>query len=234
MKTVEYKIKAGNELLSCSVDYFDELKKPDVICLHGGGPTDKNTIRYLSSLLQKTGFSVVRFDFSGQGESSGDIKQSSLAKRIDEAISVLSYFNMDKKITVIGTSMGGYVGSVLTSFYDVCNLILFCPAAYSAKAKPLRFDSGFTDEIRRKDSFLETDIVDILKVYQNKALLIYGEEDTIIPCKVKEIYKDSLKNAKVFEYFEVKGCPHSMHVWLDKNKTEQDQIKESVMSLLKR
>ena len=66
-----FKINASNETLSCCVDYADNEKKPDVVILHGAGPTDKDSAKYISEKLILISNSVLRFDFSGHGESSG-------------------------------------------------------------------------------------------------------------------------------------------------------------------
>jgi uncharacterized protein len=232
MTTKEFQIKSGNEILSCSVDYCNENKKPDIISLHGAGPSDKESIKYLSAFLQLNSRSVIRFDFSGQGKSTGNIKHSSLNKRLNEAKSVLNYFGINKNLTIIGTSMGGYIASLLSGFYETDNLILFCPAAYSKEAKDIRFDSGFTEILRTKNSFMNTDIKETLKKFKGKALLFVGSDDEIIPIDVIEIYKNGLSNSSYFGLIEVPGCPHSIHKWMEKNPAIQENIKKTVKNLL--
>lgn len=232
MKTIEYSIPVGHEILSCSVDYVDETLPPSVICLHGGGPSSKKSTEYLSPIFNSHVKSVLRFDFSGQGNSSGTLKKSSLKKRYSEAKAVLDYFNMSTQLTVVGSSMGGYIASKLVQDYAVDNLILFCPAAYSKEAWEIGFSNGFTEIIRAENSFINTDIIAILKTYTGKSLFVIGSEDEIIPEKVTELYLTSLTNSSKLEKYVIENCPHPIHRWGQKNMEIQEKIKSKIHNFL--
>lgn len=232
LKTIEYNIPAGNEILSCSVDYVDDAIPPSVICLHGGGPSSKKSTEYLSPIFCDLGKSVIRFDFSGQGDSSGVLKVSSLKKRHAETKAVLDYFNVTTNLTVVGSSMGGYIASILIRDYPIDNLILFCPAAYSIDAWDIGFSNGFTEVIRTENSYLNTDIVDILKTYNGKSLFVIGSEDEIIPEEVTELYLTSLTNTTKLEKYVIENCPHPIHRWGQKNPDIQEKIKSKIHDLL--
>ena len=225
MITEKYEIQAEDEILSCEVDYYDEKKiQPSVICLHGGGSSSKKSTEYLTPVFLEKNKSVIRFDFSGQGESSGEIKKSSLEKRNKEVKAILKYFNICENLTVIGSSMGGYIASTLVKDFDIENLILFCPAAYSQDAWSVRFDLGFTDIIRTEKSYLNSDIEDILSNYKGKSLFFIGSEDDIIPNEVVNLFDISLKNTIYSEKYILKNCPHPIHRWGIKNSHAQDFI----------
>jgi pimeloyl-ACP methyl ester carboxylesterase len=179
MRTIDYRIPAGEEIIACSVDYADVERTPAVICLHGGGPTGRHSMEYLAIALQAQGESVIRFDFSGQGDSTGEMAESSLAKRLLETKSVLDYFGLDDKISVIGTSMGGHIACALTKEVLIENLILFGPAAYTTRAWGVAFGSGFTEIIREENSFLDSDIVDLLRDFSGNALYFIGSDDEV-------------------------------------------------------
>jgi uncharacterized protein len=232
LKTIEYKIPAGNEILSCSVDYVDDTTPPTVICLHGGGLSNKNSTKYLSPAFFKHRKSVIRFDFSGQGDSSGDLKESSLKKRYIETKTVLDYLNVTDNLTVVGSSMGGYIAGKLILDYTIDNLILFCPAAYSIDAWDIGFSNGFTKIIRIKNSYLNTDIFKILKTFVGKSLFIIGSEDEVIPEIITELYLDSLENSVKFEKLIIKNCPHPIHRWGERNPEIQEKIKVKIDNLL--
>ena len=83
-------VNCRDEMLSCLVDSCDYYNELNTIILHGGGPSAKENTEYLIPILQKNNKFSVRFDFSGQGESSGELLQSSLQKRYNEAKQVLS------------------------------------------------------------------------------------------------------------------------------------------------
>ena len=46
MKTVNYRIPSGKEILAYTVDYAEGDILPSVICLHGGGPSSRENIKY--------------------------------------------------------------------------------------------------------------------------------------------------------------------------------------------
>ena len=88
MKTDDIKVRVGNEIIACSLDYNEINNKPSVIFLHGAGPSNKEQVKYLSELFVKNNQNVIRFDFSGQGESSGVLQEASLLKRQIEALAM--------------------------------------------------------------------------------------------------------------------------------------------------
>jgi pimeloyl-ACP methyl ester carboxylesterase len=229
VKTVEYRIPAGEETLACSVDYAGGEPAPSVICLHGGGPSGRHSTKYLGEALQARGRSVVRFDFSGHGDSTGVIAESSLKKRFQEARAVLDYFGLGDGISVIGTSMGGHIACALASEVSVETLVFFGPAAYSARAWDVPFGSGFTDIIREEGSFQGSDIVDLLRGFAGRALHAIGERDEIIPAPVTNLYKEALSHCRVFDSYTIAGCPHPIHRWLQNHPDVRKEVVDKVV-----
>jgi pimeloyl-ACP methyl ester carboxylesterase len=232
MRTIDYKIPAGKEIIACSVDYAGVERIPSVICLHGGGPTGRHSPKYLATALQSKGKSVIRFDFSGQGDSTGEMARSSLAKRLAETQSVLDYFGPGDKISVIGTSMGGHIACALAREIPIENLILFGPAAYTTKAWDVAFGSGFTEIIREENSFLDSNIVDLLRDFSGNALYFIGSDDEIIPEQVVALYREALSHCSVFEAYTIMGCPHPIHRWALKHPDVRKEIEEKVLSII--
>jgi len=232
MQTVDYKIPAGKEILACSVDYAEGARTPSVICLHGGGPSSRDSTKYLATALQTIGKTVIRFDFSGQGDSSGQMAKSSLKKRFLETKAVLEYFGLNDKISVIGTSMGGYIACTLAKEISITNLVFFGPAAYTTKAWDVEFGSGFTEIIREENSFLDSDILELPKYFNGNALYIIGKNDEIIPKQVVALYKNALSHCSVFEEYTILDCPHPIHRWAMKQPSARIKIEEKVLSFL--
>lgn len=231
MKTESYQVRAVEERISSELDYTNN-NSPTVISLHGGGPSDKGSTAYLSKLFYPMAKNVIRFDFSGQGESSGELKNSSLKKRYNEAKAVLESFQVTGPLTVIGSSMGGYIATKLLEEYTVETLILFCPAAYSRKAWDVRFSEGFTEIIRSKDSFLDSDIEDILRDFRGKSLLVMGREDDVIPSEVVKMYRAGLTNSSLFQFHEIEKCPHPIHRWVKRNEESMNVLIEKMEAFL--
>lgn len=232
MQTIDYRIPAGKEILACSVDYADKVRIPSVICLHGGGPTSRHSTEYLAKALQASGRTVIRFDFSGQGDSTGKMAESSLKKRLLETKAVLTYFDVDENLSVIGTSMGGYIACALAKEVHLENLVLFGPAAYTRKAWDVEFGSGFTELIREHNSFFDSDLSDLLIHFTGDSLFIIGENDEIIPRQVVELYRMALGHCTHLEEYTIVDCPHPIHRWALKHPEVRREIEEKVLGII--
>jgi uncharacterized protein len=232
MQTINCRIPAGKEILACSVDYADKVRIPSVVCLHGGGPTSRHSTEYLAKALQASGRTVIRFDFSGQGDSTGEMATSSLKKRLLETKAVLAYFGVEEKLSVIGTSMGGYIACTLAKEVPLENLVLFGPAAYTRKAWDAEFGSGFTEIIREDNSFLDSDLSDLLNHFTGNALFIIGKNDEIIPKQVVELYRRALGHCAHFEEYTIVNCPHPIHRWVLKHPKVRREVEERVLRII--
>lgn len=71
----------GTERLRAEITLPEKGGKPVVLALHGAGKAVRGRIRYLADFLASCGYGTVRFDFSGHGESSGQLEEASLDRR---------------------------------------------------------------------------------------------------------------------------------------------------------
>jgi hypothetical protein len=223
---MEYSRTIGTEIISLL-----ELRPSEVrgccLSLHGGGPSSKETSDYLAPHFLQRGISFCSFDFSGQGKSSGSMQASSLKKRTFEAKTIMESLGVKTRF-LVGTSMGGYIATKIIADIEIENLILFCPAAYSTKAWELEFGNGFTEEIRRENSFLETDAKDICSNYRGNVLVIFGSEDPVVPEMVKKIYLEGFRKAKTFKKLILPECPHPVHRWIQDKKESKVRLMKEV------
>lgn len=228
-----YDIKIKDEILSCSViSEKNSNQSPQFIFLHGAGNAVKERVGSIASPIIKTGHSIVSFDFSGHGKSSGTIKNSSLKKRVDEAIGVINYFTKDKPLTVCGSSMGGYIAAKLLDVFEVETLILFCPALYDRKAYDVQFDNGFTDIIRSFESWRNTDVLTLLEKFTGNLLVVMGEDDEVIPAGVIELIMQHTQNARKKELYIIPGCPHGINTWILENERERVRLYSKIFEYL--
>lgn len=222
---MEEQIRILNEQISL-LTYRAGGNRKWCLSLHGGGPSTKETAGYLAASFSEKNISFSSFDFSGQGKSSGLLGDSSLERRFNEAVGVIDHLGFTPKI-LIGTSMGGYIAMKVTEKINIENLILFCPAAYSEYAWNLRFGYGFTEEIRRENSFLKTDVEELCRAFRGNVLLAYGSDDNVVPLAIQDLYENSFVNAASFKKVTLQGCPHHIHRWLqDKSETKGKLIHE--------
>lgn len=207
-------------------DVMGDVGSCKVFCLHGAGQSNRNRYEKIRKRLLEEGVSSCAFDFPGHGETGGNLKESSLMERSKVTDKVIRRFNNGEPITVIGASMSGYTAVKLVELFQVELLVLIVPAAYDKEANALPFNAGFTECIRRRNSYLNSDAWRILKSYQGKLLVVSAENDQVIPRDVIELYKKSACKAKV-EHMEIKNMPHKiLSVITDQ---EIEKMVESVM-----
>lgn len=153
--------------------------------------------------LTEAGFTVLRFDFSGNGQSEGIFIDSSLSKHIEEMKTAADYLTADhgaRWIGLAGHSMGGTIALLsaarLKSVQAVCLL-----ASRVSGLKSIHFLSreqraelsqrgrvSFTSRGRSlelsKDFFVDADnydMIDVIGSFKKPLLIIHGDRDEIIP-----------------------------------------------------
>jgi pimeloyl-ACP methyl ester carboxylesterase len=148
-----------------------------ILYLHGGGHADHT--RY-TALIE-------RFDTLGIIDHAFDHHATTLAGRLAEAEQELAKLKsqsdlLDSDIYIWGSSMGGHIAARLTSTHpNLAGVILQSAAAYSQAAEHIPFGPDFTAELRRKGSWQDTNALVDLDSYIGKVLVMYGENDDVIP-----------------------------------------------------
>ena len=205
-------IEIDGKRLSVIIEPPTQIGRGYALSLHGGGLSTKEAASYLSDCFTDRGFGWVTFDFSGWGESSGHRDACSLSSRLDDALGVIRHYAL-KIDVLVGTSMGGPIALKLLEHIDTPNLILFCPAAYAVSAWQQPFGNGFTENIRRENSFLETDAGIISAGYPGNVLYFIGDRDEVIPPAIDRLYNASFRQASSFRRVQIDNCPHPIHRW---------------------
>jgi len=91
-----------------------------VVLCHGMMSSRKSPkIEYLSSLLTKRGVMNLRFDFSGRGESEGEVRDLTYSRQKEDLDSAIEYLASEgvERVGAFGSSMGGAV-ALLTAARD--------------------------------------------------------------------------------------------------------------------
>ena len=104
--------------------------------------------------------------------------------------------------------------------YDIAKLLLLVPAMYSAEAYGIPFNKGFTEIIRRPDSWNHSDAWQLLTQYTGRLLVIAGEKDTVIPPAVITKIYDSATNATERSLYTAPNASHFVFTDLQANDTD--------------
>jgi uncharacterized protein len=191
-------------------------KHPAVIICHGfiGNKNGQHRIFVKTArALSNRGFAVLRFDFSGCGESTGDYKDVTLTQQVEEAISAIDFAeahsSVDRnQIILLGHSMGGAVASdVAACDSRISRLVLWAPVArphedivgivgddlckYCLQNGTAEYQ-GF--ELSRKffRSLLRISPLERVKEFQGDVLIAHGSNDEDTPLYNAYLYANSL------------------------------------------
>lgn len=204
--------EADSEVLAYS-SYVPPARPAQVsLSLHGAGPAGRQRIAYLAEHLVARGSSLFCFDFSGHGESTGKLSESTLTRRRHQAQSAVRVMG-EKPTLLIGTSMGGHVASSIITEVTPEYLLLFCPALYGDHSVELPFDTRFTAAIRLPLSFETSSVRNNLARFSGKSLIIVGDDDQVIPPRVIDIYRNELAKSGKNHVLRISDAPHNIHEW---------------------
>lgn len=201
--------------------------KPKLLMLHGAGGSNRSRYDLLRELLMKKGVSTAMFDFIGHGETAGDLAQSSLQDRTNQALAVIKHLGLEE-MNIFGSSMGGYIAIKLLEFYPVRTLILAAPAVYDSAAYDLFFDKGFTNVIRNR---INSDAWDILAKFTGSLLLYYGDKDEVIPKEITDKIWESAIQAKK-EKLVFPNVEHRINLYMQSHPEDLEKIINKITEIL--
>lgn len=210
-----FNLKVDEEQISCAIISQNDTEiLPRFIFLHGAGTGNKEKVHSIAAPILNNGTNILTLDFSGHGESTGELKKGSLKKRVKEAESVIHELASQEPLTICGVSMGGFIAIKILDLFKVDTLILFCPALYDSAAYDIRFDEGFTEIIRQTESWHRADVLNTLNNFTGQLLIVMGEKDDIIPPGVIALINANTPNARKKELYIIPDCPHRITTWI--------------------
>ena len=201
-------------------DIISNSSPPQVLILHGAGNANRENFRLFREQLLIHGISSAAFDFVGHGDTGGELKSSSLISRTLQACCVVNSVGIQQPLSVIAASMGAYTAVKLLEYYQIKNMILLVPAMYDSKAYNVPFNEGFTEIIRRPESWDDSDAWQILSKYKGRLFIIAAENDNVIPKGVVNRIYDSAVNAEERELFFAPRASHAVFTDLRSNNPD--------------
>ncbi len=205
------------------IDYAYHPASPDSqdrILLIGHGVTgnkDRPWIeQFANSVAADTGIPVVRFSFSGNGESEGSFEESTISKEVGDLGSVIDAVKKAGygEIIYVGHSMGGAVGVIRAASDDRINRLvslagmvhtnLFLEvefgdvipdAGYMWEDEDCPLSTTFAEDMREID-----DVLDKAPAIHVPWLLVHGDEDDVVPIdQSREIFGKANEPKKLVE-----------------------------------
>ena len=171
--------------------------KAGIIFLHGfaGNKKENGLFDLATNLFAQSGYSTLRFDFQGAGNSDGDYSESTLKTKRDDFTAAIDYFIQMancKVIGIIGFSLGA---TVAVYGYDemIKVMALWSPALFPEVDMYSRYntseirnelqENGFISKAGLKvgseliQSFGSCNLVPYMKRIKCQTLLIHGDKD---------------------------------------------------------
>jgi uncharacterized protein len=219
-----FSVQFGTHHLSGDVLSLSETDPARLVILHGAGLGTRDRFRPFRTCLAQHGISSLAFDFIGHGETGGDLSESSLQRRTEQACAVIESVGVTRPFSLLGSSMGGYNAVKLLEIYPIENLILFVPAMYGTAAYAVPFGEAFTRVIRQPNSWAESDAWRILGAFRGRLLLVMAGLDDVIPEDVVRRIYASAVNASLRTSYAVARSPHLLIHYLSQEPREFEHV----------
>jgi aminoglycoside phosphotransferase (APT) family kinase protein/dienelactone hydrolase len=206
------------------------------VVLHGAGDSSTERLLPLVREFVAHGCRGVALDFSGHGESTGKLSESSLRRRFEQAVAAIdAYAGADGPLVLTGFSMSGQTVADLVAHYGdrVAALGLCAPAVYTAEAWDVPFGEGngrFSGIIRRPDSWREAPALQVLRAYEGRAVLAAPGTDAVIPPAVTVAVQDALAARAQYTRFELPHAQHQLGLWFRDHDDDRREFVEAVLT----
>ncbi|MFF9176100.1 alpha/beta fold hydrolase [Streptomyces sp. NPDC014793] len=189
------------------------------VLLHGAGNGSKERLLPLLAEFAGHGAHALAFDFSGHGESTGALAESSLRRRFAQAVAVIdAHAPADDPLVLVGFSMSGQTVADLVRHYArrVVAVGLCAPAVYAPEAWDEPFGDGsrrFSSVIRTPGSWRTSPALEVLRAFEGRAVLAVPGTDDVIPPEVTEAVQDALSARAHYTRLELPDAGHRLGLW---------------------
>jgi len=185
----------------------DRQSPPCVIACHGLLST-KESDKYveLGAWLSRDGLALLRFDFSGCGESEGKLEDVTITGRLEELQTVVDLVKTDSAlggtIALMGSSLGGYLSLLMAAREKEIKAIV-------TWAAPYRLSGPSSDSPPLGESFYRDmknhDLIAILRGVRH-CLVVHGDMDEVVPLTHASLIHENIGDPKRLEI--IRGADH--------------------------
>lgn len=200
---------------------------PAIVMCHGLAGNKIGRYRsyvHSASELAKKGFTVLRFDFRGSGDSEGESHDMTITSAVNDTLSALNFLREDPRVDsdrigLFGRSFGGAIALIAASKFPAKSIALWAPIFHAKEwedkwnyVQTLNLPSEELEELKRVNGQLlgtqfwselfAMDIANTLRHLEEKPLLhIHGEKDTIVPLHHAAKYREIRNDASALTQF---------------------------------
>ncbi len=204
IETVSF--QSEGQKISGVLHFPDVWSRGCVIASHGL-LSSKDSEKYiaLGESLSREGFSMLRFDFRGIGESEGRIEDDTISRRIVDLGSAIDFVksnpSLGNRIGLLGSSLGGYVSLIGASMdKEIRTVVIWATPFHLDDLKSNKGTEGYAlpGEPFFKD-LPNHRLLPLLPEVSN-CMVIHGEEDELVPVD------------QAWEIFHSLGGPKEIHI----------------------
>lgn len=240
MKEIPVTFKSHGKQIVGMLHLPNQKNAPVIIMCHGYS-ADKSSGRVFVEVarkLMKNGFSVLRFDPIGSGDSEGDFKNQTLTTQLEDLRITIKYLKSrndinNGKIGLIGWSWGGALAIIYASKYQAVSCLdLWAPGTFKET-----WGNAFINEIKSRKSWdvygttmfkkqilddLKYDVFKLIKKIKVPIQITNGTEDVNVPfANAKKLYSTANKPKRLVK---IKGADHYFRLEKQKNKLTNSSI----------
>ena len=187
-----------------------------IITAHGlMSNKDSDKFIELGDRFAEEGFSVLRFDFSGCGESAGKIANTTVTGRKEDLHAAIDFMRSRRladghlNIGLLGSSMGGFVSMLVASCREDIK-------AVAAWATPFRFEELREAITLGSESMIKEKFFEDARLYPvatfvprvHRLLIIHGDRDATVPFHHAQKIYERTREPKLLEI--IAGADHSI------------------------
>lgn len=200
---------------SVSADWHEGNSTSEVLLILTGWTSNRERYKDAAALVvQNTNMSVLVLEYSGHGDSPIDVNTTRPADHFLEVISAFDWLHdqyPDSKLSVMGTSYGGFLATQLTKYRSFDKLILRAPAIY----KPEDFytlqpdiDREWTFSVFRKDTaaLAKHPLLARASSFSGKTLVVIHGNDELCPVETTNAYQKAFSA----DTYLAEGFPHGV------------------------
>lgn len=194
--------------------YFDNYKKDKIILFCPGiGPGHTAYLKEIEFLASR-GYKVITLDYTGCGESGGEILGSLNMPTLD-VVELLELLKLKDEIVVVGHSLGGYTSLNLINIReDIKKAVIISGfVTIGTLVKEYVHSNFVTNRILKYEKktvpdYFFIDNLDYLKTTKDKLFVIQSDDDTMVPYKIGLKLVEDSNNSKI-KTLKLSGRKHN-------------------------